>query len=169
MLYNVDSQRFRGFLKKGAVPARIQVVLYAGRFVPLTVQPHEVVSDLIRRVWFRIAAQSDLRLQFAEDSRHYRTFLVHHGPLLATKTLFQQGVFDGAFMWFVRRRKDAEPVQVWPDACCRNCGAYPADGAPKFSRCETCRGFNSAVRYCSNACQTADWRHHKHHCQGRKQ
>ncbi|EIW87249.1 hypothetical protein CONPUDRAFT_161834 [Coniophora puteana RWD-64-598 SS2] len=48
---------------------------------------------------------------------------------------------------------------------CENCQRRPKDVGVKFKRCDRCkRTLNFDVRYCSSACQKADWPEHKAHC-----
>ena len=147
------------------MPEEIHVVLYAGRSVVLSVQPHELVSSIMLRVFGWIETQPDLRQQLAGFAES-RAVLMHVGPLRLSKALFEQGVFNGAALALVRRRTPEEPVQLWPDDACRNCGEYPTDGA-RFKRCATCRASRVAVRYCSKDCQIAHWPIHKLRCCGR--
>ena len=151
------------------MPVEIRVVVAADRSVTLAIQPLELVSSIILRVWCWMGMQPDLSHYFVDAASQGVAgwILLHVGPLLRTKPLFEQGVFGpNAAVALVRKRTDADAVQIWPDEVCANCNAYPAEGL-KFQRCKSCKDLRAAVRYCSKACQVADWPFHKDHCRGR--
>ena len=161
MIYSVCRQHFRGFLRKGDVPAEIRVFVATDQSITLAVQPRELVSSIILRVWCWMGTQQDLRLSNHFMDAGSQGVLLHVGLLLGTKSLFDQGVFGpNASVALVRKRTDADAMQIWPDDVCANCNAYPVEGL-KFQKCKHCKDCRAAVRYCSKACQIADWPLHK--------